>query len=212
MRILLAIVVAAMPCYAQDFWDQSLPNQISIYGVISNDAGEFAANALVEISVDNGERNAVLPESFRVFRTRTNGDGYYELNIILFSGWRTASFVVGEHGFSSIRYQNPVTVNLTGFIENVIEAREMEVRFSYEFESREGWENEERMILEHGADSDKGLMVQEYGLPDRIKTFETAEGSSGELWFYYQRGFVIRFLGENEDQRFIFKKRPPEEQ
>jgi len=209
MKLLASLLcLFAVSAVSQDE-STELPMQISLYGQITSDEGEPAATAQLEIYVDNGERNAEIPDSFRRFRIVTDSEGRYELQLLLFDGWRNVTFNVLSHGLNPIRYKVPYTAEMNGYLASLISSGQQRSRYSYQLQSREGWQQQERLIARYGDDSDKGRLLRRQGIPDRIKPFENNDGTSGELWFYYQAGFVVRFIGESRDQEFLFKPTTP---
>jgi hypothetical protein len=204
IAVLAVFVLGAVSVYSQEPINTS--DKFEINGYLNLDSGERLVGAELECVLTYREQViSASPVKTQSFFATTNEEGYYTITVPLRTSWVSIFLALRSHDGDSFRFPLPEPFDLTGRIRNQIAEKSKRLRFNYTMISRQGWFEERQKLNLYGENSDKGRLILVRGLPDRIKKYNRTDGSSGELWFYYTDGLVVRFLREERDRDFYFR-------
>ena len=107
-------------------------------------------------------------------------------------------FFYAEDGFDGVRFQKPEGIDITSRLR---EGREL--KFDQVLLDHPKWKEVQRKITLYGADSMRGKVLRQLGLPERI---ERGIGDPPtETWWYYSKGISYHFAGPAIDGSYTFK-------
>jgi hypothetical protein len=107
-------------------------------------------------------------------------------------------FFYAEEGFDGVRYQRPDSIDVT---DRLKEAKEL--RFDQVLLDHPTWKEVQQQIALYGADSMRGKVLRQLGLPERIDRGVGNEPT--ETWWYYTKGISYRFSGPAIEGSYTFK-------
>jgi hypothetical protein len=107
-------------------------------------------------------------------------------------------FFYAEEGFDGVRYQKPDSIDLT---DRLKEGREL--RFDQVLLDHPKWKEVQQQIALYGADSMRGRVLRQLGLPERID--RGVGDQPAETWWYYTKGISYRFSGPAIEGSYTFK-------
>lgn len=106
-------------------------------------------------------------------------------------------FFYAEDGFDGVRFQKPEAIDITSRLK---EGREL--KFDQVLLDHPKWKEVQRTITLYGADSMRGKVLRQLGLPERI---ERGVGDPpAETWWYYAKGISYRFAGPAIEGSYTF--------
>ncbi|PTL36385.1 hypothetical protein CLG94_04975 [Candidatus Methylomirabilis limnetica] len=125
----------------------------------------------------------------RGLKVLTADDGWYRAEFIPSElGNNLYLFFHAEEGFDGVRFQKPEGIDIT---KRLKEGREL--RLDQLLLDHPQWKEVQRQIAEFGADSARGKVLRQLGLPERID--RGAGNQPAETWWYYGKGISYRFAG-----------------
>ncbi len=144
------------------------------------------------------------PSEIEVVAGSTDANGFYELTM---SKMRDYDFYFlrfySSTGFDGVRYTPPGDVEITARISKrrpVVEDRVLE-------DSPE-WEAVQRLVELYGADSTRGRIVRELGVPDRTERRAGDGGEDRETWWFDTAGVAYILEDGRVIQRKTFQPEP----
>ena len=107
-------------------------------------------------------------------------------------------FFYAEEGFDAVRFQKPDTIDIT---DRLKEGKEL--RFDQVLLDHPKWKEVQQQIALYGADSMRGKVLRQLGLPERID--RGVGDQPAETWWYYAKGISYRFAGPAIEGSYTFK-------
>jgi len=134
----------------------------------------------------------------RGLKVLTADDGWYRAEFIPSElGNNLYLFFYAEKGFDGVRFQKPEGIDIT---KRLKEGREL--RLDQALLDHLQWKEVQRQIAQFGADSMKGKVLRQLGLPERID--RRAGDQPAETWWYYSKGISYRFAGSTLEGSHTF--------
>ena len=135
----------------------------------------------------------------RQLKVLTDQDGRYKAEFIPNElGNNLYLFFYAEEDFDGVRFRKPEPIDITGRLK---EAREL--KFDQNLVEHPDWKEVQQRISLFGADSARGKVLRQLGLPERI---ERGVGDPPtETWWYYGKGISYRFAGPSIEGSYTFK-------
>ncbi len=135
----------------------------------------------------------------RQLRVLTDQDGRYKAEFVPSTlGNNFYLFFYAEEGFDGVRFQKPEAIDITGRLQ---EGREL--KFDQVLLDHPNWKEVQQRISVLGADSARGKVLRQLGLPERI---ERGVGDPPtETWWYYGKGISYRFAGPSIEGSYTFQ-------
>ncbi|WP_337290534.1 carboxypeptidase-like regulatory domain-containing protein [Candidatus Methylomirabilis sp.] len=135
----------------------------------------------------------------RELRVLTADDGRYRAEFIPDElGNNLYLFFYAEKGFDGVRFQRPDGIDIT---KRLKESREL--RLDQVLLDHPQWKEVQRQIAQFGADSAKGKILRQLGLPERID--RGTSDQFAETWWYYKKGISYRFVGSAVEGSYTFQ-------
>jgi len=129
----------------------------------------------------------------------TADDGWYRAEFIPSElGNNLYLFFYAEKGFDGVRFQKPEGIDIT---KRLKEGREL--RLDQALLNHPQWKEVQRQIAQFGADSAKGKVLRQSGLPERID--RVVGDQATETWWYYSKGISYRFAGSALEGSYTFQ-------
>lgn len=178
-----------------------------IGGTISTDAGAPVANASLQLTFTRISLDPATASTDSRLVVNTDNAGRYLFRLNIDPDWSDFSLRITSTGLDARRFLTPPERALTDIIRNAISSGSFSAEINWVITGRPGWEKEAEELRRLGENSERGKLIKARGLPDRIKQFTRGNGQSGELWFYYRDGVVVRFIGDTRDRDFYFRPR-----
>ena len=123
----------------------------------------------------------------RGLKVLTADDGWYRAEFVPSElGNNLYLFFYAEKGFDGVRFQKPEGIDIT---KRLKEGREL--RLDQALLDHPQWKEVQRQIAQFGADSARGKVLRQLGLPERID--RGASDQPAETWWYYSKGISYRF-------------------
>lgn len=135
----------------------------------------------------------------RDLKVLTDRDGRYRAEFIPSDlGNNLYLFFYAGEGFDGARFQKPDGIDITGRLK---ESRE--VRLDQVLLDHPKWKEVQQKIAQYGADSMRGKVLRQLGLPERV---ERGIGDQPtETWWYYSKGISYRFVGPAIEGSYTFQ-------
>lgn len=129
----------------------------------------------------------------------TANDGTYRVEFIPAElGNNLYLFFYAEGGFDSVRFMRPEGFDITSRLR---EAREL--KLDQVLLDHPQWGEVQRKIAQFGADSVRGKILRQLGLPERID--RVVGDPATETWWYYAKGISYRFAGAAIEGSYTFQ-------
>jgi len=107
-------------------------------------------------------------------------------------------FFYAEEGFDAVRFQKPDSIDITSRL-----GEGKELKFDQMLLDHPKWREVQQKIALYGADSMRGKVLRQLGLPERID--RGVGDPPTETWWYYAKGISYRFLGPAIEGSYTFK-------
>ncbi len=125
-------------------------------------------------------------------RTVTDAQGRYRIEFIPASlGNNFYLFFYDKTGFDRVKYRQPEPLDITPLLE-----RDRGVTVNQVLQFQPSWAEVERQIAYYGADSERGKILRQYGLPEKREMSGTGD-LAFDVWWYYAAGVSYWFSGDN---------------
>jgi hypothetical protein len=135
----------------------------------------------------------------RQLKTLTDHEGRYRAEFIPKElGNNFYLFFYAEEGFDAVRFQKPDSIDIT---DRLKEGKEL--RFDQVLLDHPKWKEVQQQIALYGADSMRGKVLRQLGLPERID--RGVGDQPAETWWYYAKGISYRFSGPAIEGSYTFK-------
>ena len=135
----------------------------------------------------------------RQLKVLTDHEGRYRAELIPKElGNNFYLFFYAEEGFDGVRFQKPEGIDITGRLR---EAKEL--KFDQALLDHPKWKEVQQKITLYGADSMRGKVLRELGLPERID--RGVSDPPTETWWYYGKGISYRFAGPAIEGSYTFQ-------
>ena len=134
----------------------------------------------------------------RQLKVLTDRDGRYKIEFTpRHLGNNFHLFFYAEEGFDGVRFLKPESIDVT---RRLNEGREL--KFDQVLLDHPQWKEVQQKIAVYGADSMRGRVLRQLGLPERI---ERGVGDPpAETWWYYSKGISYRFAGPAMEGSYTF--------
>jgi hypothetical protein len=135
----------------------------------------------------------------RQLKVLSDGEGRYRAELIPKElGNNFYLFFYAEDGFDGVRFQKPDSIDITSRLR---EGREL--KFDQVLLDHPKWKEVQQQIALYGADSMRGKVLRQLGLPERID--RGVGDQPAETWWYYAKGISYRFAGPAIEGSYTFK-------
>ncbi len=135
----------------------------------------------------------------RQLKVLTDQDGRYRAEFIpVRLGNNFYLFFYAEEGFDGVRFQRPDSVDITPRLR---EGKEL--KFDQVLLDHPKWKEVQQKIALYGAESMRGKVLRQLGLPERID--RGLADPPTETWWYYTKGISYRFAGPAIEGSYTFK-------
>jgi hypothetical protein len=135
----------------------------------------------------------------RQLKVLSDGEGRYRAELIPKElGNNFYLFFYAEDGFDGVRFQKPDSIDVT---DRLKEGKEL--RFDQVLLDHPKWKEVQQQIALYGADSTRGKVLRQLGLPERID--RGVGDQPAETWWYYAKGISYRFAGPAIEGSYTFK-------
>lgn len=135
----------------------------------------------------------------RQLKVLTDRDGRFKLEFVPEQlGNNFYLFFYAEDGFDGVRFQKPDSIDITSRLR---EGREL--KFDQVLLDHPKWKEVQQQIALYGADSMRGKVLRQLGLPERID--RGVGDQPAETWWYYAKGISYRFAGPAIEGSYTFK-------
>ena len=135
----------------------------------------------------------------RQLKVLSDGEGRYRAELIPKElGNNFYLFFYAEDGFDGVRFQKPEGIDITSRLR---EGREL--KFDQVLLDHPKWKEVQQQIALYGADSMRGKVLRQLGLPERID--RGVGDQPAETWWYYAKGISYRFAGPAIEGSYTFK-------
>ena len=134
----------------------------------------------------------------RELRVHTDQDGRYRAEFIPSElGNNLYLFFYAGEGFDGVRFQKPDGIDITGRLK---ELRELNI--DQVLPDHPKWKEVQQKIAQYGADSMRGKVLRQLGLPERIDRGVGERPT--ETWWYFSKGISYRFAGPAIEGSYTF--------
>lgn len=135
----------------------------------------------------------------RQLKVLTDRDGRYRAEFIPSElGNNVYLFFYAEEGFDGVRFQKPDGIDITSRLEETRELKLDQVLLD-----NPKWKEVQQRIAQYGADSMKGKVLRQLGLPERID--RGVGDQPAETWWYYSKGISYHFAGPAIEGSYTFE-------
>ena len=135
----------------------------------------------------------------RQFKALTDRDGRYRAEFIPSElGNNVYLFFYAEEGFDGVRFQKPEGVDITSQLKGARELRIDQVLLD-----NPKWKEVQQQIAQYGADSMRGKVLRQLGLPERVD--RGVGNPPTETWWDYTKGISYRFAGPAVEGSYTFQ-------
>ncbi len=134
----------------------------------------------------------------RELKVLTDRDGRYRAEFIPSElGNNVHLFFYAGEGFDGVRFQKPDGIDITSRLK---EGKEL--NFDQVLLDHPKWKEVQQRIAQYGADSMRGKVLRQLGLPERVD-HGVAEQPT-ETWWYFGKGISYRFAGPSIEGSYTF--------
>lgn len=142
---------------------------------------------------------AYMERDRRELKVLTAGDGRYRAEFIPGElGNNLYLFFYAEEGFDGVRFDKPEAINITDRLK-----AERELTLDQVLRDHPQWKQVQEKLAEVGADSARGKVLRQLGLPERID--RGIGDQPAETWWYYSKGISYRFAGPAIEGSYTFQ-------
>jgi hypothetical protein len=135
----------------------------------------------------------------RQLKVLTDREGRYRAEFIPEQlGNNLYLFFYAEEGFDAVRFQKPDSIDITSRL-----GEGKELKFDQMLLDHPKWKEVQQQIALYGADSMRGKVLRQLGLPERID--RGVGDPPTETWWYYAKGISYRFSGPAIEGSYTFK-------
>ena len=135
----------------------------------------------------------------RQLKVLTDREGRYRAEFIPEQlGNNLYLFFYAEEGFDAVRFQKPDSIDITSRL-----GEGKELKFDQVLLDHPKWKEVQQQIALYGADSMRGRVLRQLGLPERID--RGVGDQPAETWWYYAKGISYRFSGPAIEGSYTFK-------
>jgi hypothetical protein len=164
-----------------------------VTGRITDESGQPVANTpvlmvgrlldLVTTRMEYQERGR------KEIRTTTDAQGRYRLEFVPATlGNNFYLFFYDKTGFDSVKYRRAEPLDITALLD-----RDRESRLNQVLQFTPAWPEVERQIGFYGKDSERGMILRKFGLPEKRE--QTGGADDSQVWWYYTEGVSYWFIG-----------------
>lgn len=164
-----------------------------VTGQITNESGKPVAGTPVVVmgrTLDLVTTRMEYQERGRKeIRTTTDGQGRYRLEFVPATlGNNFYLFFYDKTGFDGVKYRRPEPLDITTLLN-----RDSQIHVNQVLRLAPAWPEVERQIAFYGSESDRGKILQKFGLPEKRE--QVGPGGESEVWWYYTDGVSYWFTG-----------------
>lgn len=196
--VVLVALLLALP--AAGGWGK--PRQSVVRGQVTDERGGGVEGIPVRVIATRRVVKFLTIESRpaekELVSTVTGANGFYELDVpkVRDYDFYFLRFYDSER-FDSIRYATPADIEITGRIN-----KRRPVIQDVRLPRAAGWDAVTRLVNLYGAQSTRGKIIRQLGVPDRTERAGAADGVDRETWWYDSVGvaYVIE-AGEVVDKK-----------
>jgi len=124
-------------------------------------------------------------------RAVTDPQGQYRIEFVPASlGNNFYLFFYDKTGFDRVKYRQPEPLDITTLLD-----RNQSVTVNQVLQFQPSWAEVQRQITYYGANSDRGKILRQSGLPDKRET-SGAGAEAADVWWYYADGVSYWFSGD----------------
>ncbi len=124
-------------------------------------------------------------------RTVTDGQGQYRLEFIPANlGNNFYLFFYDRSGFDRVKYRRPEPIDITPLLKP-----DRPITVNQVLQIEPSWPEVERQIAYYGADSDRGKILRQHGIPEKRETTQE-NGQPADVWWYYTDGLSYWFIND----------------
>ncbi|HLC21036.1 MAG TPA: carboxypeptidase-like regulatory domain-containing protein [Candidatus Methylomirabilis sp.] len=135
----------------------------------------------------------------RELRVHTDKDGRYRAEFIPSElGNNVYLFFYAGQGFDGVRFEKPDGIDITSRLK---EGKEL--NFDQSLLDHPKWKEVQQRIAQYGADSMRGKVLRQLGLPERIDRGVGEQPT--ETWWYFGKGISYRFAGASIEGSYTFQ-------
>jgi hypothetical protein len=182
--------------------------EVIVSGRVQNESSEPQAG--LQVTLIRTHKKMSLWRSKRTVseselgRITTDEHGFYELHA-QDHGSRSSYYLrfFDPGSFDSVRYQIPRDEDITQRFR-----RGRDVVQNLVVQEHPDWRKVAAEIERYGADSPRGQILRQVGLPERVM-HPDGPSSASEEWWYYRRGIVYKFTGDRIIGERRFEPVPP---
>lgn len=166
-----------------------------VTGQITDESGQPVANTPVVVVGRTLEfvtfRLEYEERGRREVKATTDAEGRYQIQFVPATvGNDFHIFFYDKTGFDRVKYRPPEPLEITRLL-----AQDRTLSFNQVLRFHPAWTEVERQIAFHKADSEKGRILRNHGLPEKRETSGTGD-TADEVWWYYADGVSYWFTGE----------------
>lgn len=206
-RLLAITLLAAVPATGAALAQEEGP-EVVVSGRAQNEDGKPLAG--LEVTLIRTHKKMSLWRSKRTVseseldRATTDEHGFYELRSHddgSFSSYFLRFYDPGS--FDSVRYQIPADEDVTRRVR-----RGRDVVQNLVVRENAAWPEVAERVERFGAESPRGQILRQVGLPEKVMHPDGAQPENEE-WWYYRRGIVYKFSGDRIMGEHRFDPVPP---
>ena len=173
----------------------TVPETRVVTGRVTDESGAPVAGNPVLLVARSLKLSAVRLEyderGRREVRAATDADGRFRMEFAPASlGNNFFLFFYDVTGFDRIKYRRPEPLDITDRL-----SRDRAVVVNHVLQFEPSWAEVARQIARFGAESDRGRVLRQHGLPDK-RDAPAGSGAEPEVWWYYADGVNYWFVGD----------------
>jgi hypothetical protein len=124
-------------------------------------------------------------------RAVTDAQGQYRLEFVPASlGNDFYLFFYDKTSFDRVKYRQPEPLDITSMLD-----RKRTVTVNQVLQFQQSWTEVQRQIAYFGANSDRGKILRQFGLPEKRETSGSGTAAA-DVWWYYADGVSYWFSGD----------------